>query len=54
MSVEVKKQAQREVDLEGELPEIMRPTKTVRVASHYRKPPTREISSIPLEENPGR
>jgi len=47
MSVEAKKQRQREVDLEGEQPEIVRPTRTVRVSSYYRKPPAKP--SIPLE-----
>jgi hypothetical protein len=47
--VEAKKQFQREVDLEGELPEVVHPTKTVRVSQHYRHPPTRPMPSTPSE-----
>lgn len=49
--VEAKKQVQREVNLEGEFPEVVRPTKTVRVGSHYRRPPAkRSIPSEPQED----
>ena len=47
MSVKAEKQSQREVDLEGEQPEIVKPTRTVRVSGYYRKP--RSKPSVPLE-----